>query len=199
MAGCKCRYCQNKLLTNIAYKVTEKKQVMYFCDEKHYELYNEKVANDNAVKEAKKQKEKEERELKNRKKQEEHALAVEKYKKTKDKVYYLICEIIGRKEIIHGLLWKEWAIWNKVATNEVIGQYLEENKNYLCSVMSKIADNEVTRIKYFSAILKNKLGDYKPAKNEIKKPQPKIDAIFYEPIPTNNNKRRSLADLEDDF
>ena len=119
----------------------------------------------------------------------------------KDKAYYLICDIIGRKKIINSALWKEWAIWNEVATNEVIGKYLDENKEYLSSIIGRLDDIEYGRIKYLSAILKNKLGDYKSQAvvKEVEKPKTNIEMTFYEPVQTNNNKRRSLADLEDDF
>ena len=124
---------------------------------------------------------------------------IEQRKAAKDKAYWLICEIIGRKEIINTKLWKEWVIWNKVATNEAIGNYLEENKNYLISVVSKIADVELYRINYLSSILKNNLGDYKTNTKTTEKHQVKVDNTFYQPVVTNNNKRRSLADLEDEF
>ena len=191
MAACKCRYCRNKLLTGAAYKIVEKKQTMYFCNEEHCNLFmqerNEKQKQEMEALEAARQK-KEEREK-----------AVQQYKEHKDRAYYLICDIIGRKQIINTALWKEWAIWNKVADNKAIGQYLEENKTYLCEMISRLDNNEFLRIRYLSSILKNNLGDYKPIATAKETPQPKVDTTFYEPVQTNNNKRRSLADLEDDF
>ena len=86
--------------------------------------------------------------------------AAQKELAIKDDVYRLICDIIGRKEIINGILWKEWALWNKVANNETIKQYLEENKDYLCNIISKLEDKEFNRVRYLSSILKNHLGDY---------------------------------------
>lgn len=109
----------------------------------------------------------------------------------KDAVYRLICDIIGRKEIINGILWKEWALWNKVANNETIRQYLEENKNYLCNIISKLEDKEFNRIRYLSAVLKNKLGDYKikvveeEKKNVIKEITVDSDYI----MPVNKKKK----------
>jgi hypothetical protein len=49
--------------------------------------------------------------------------------------------------------------------------------------------------------LKNKLGDYKPSVvvSEAEKPKVKVDDTFYEVATTTRNKRRSLADLEDEF
>ena len=119
----------------------------------------------------------------------------------KDKAYRCICNIIGREEIINSSLWKEWAVWNKVATDEVIGKYLEANIYYLKDVISKLDDVEYNRIRYLSAILKNKLGDFKPKEKakEIEKPKVKVEETFYQTSTTRNNKRRSLADLEDEF
>lgn len=119
----------------------------------------------------------------------------------KDNTYKLICEIIGREKIINTALWKEWKVWNEVATDEVIWQYLEENKEYLTSMIGRLDNVEYNRIRYLSAILKNKLGDYKPKVivKETEKPKVQVDETFYESTPTAHNKRRSLADLEDDF
>lgn len=117
----------------------------------------------------------------------------------KDKVYRLICDIIGRKEILNNILWKEKATWNTVATDETIGRYLEENKDYLSSAITRLDDVEYNRIRYLSAILKNKLGDYKPKVVETEKPKVKVDETLYEAMPTTHKKRRSLADLEDEF
>jgi hypothetical protein len=178
------------------------KKRAYFCNEEHYNLFLEKKEKERIEKEFLKQKQKEEREAKNKKKQEEAAAETEKWKQTKNKAYYLICEIISREEVINTVLWKEWATWNKVASNEVIGRYLEENKEYLISVISRLDNIEYNRIKYLSAILKNKLGDYKPKAviREEEKPKIKVDESFYETSSTvQNKKRRALADLEDEF
>ena len=117
--------------------------------------------------------------------------AAQKELAIKDDVYRLICDIIGRKEIINGILWKEWALWNKVANNEKIRQYLEENKDYLCGVISKLEDKEFNRIRYLSAVLKNKLGEYKikvveeEKKNVIKEITVDSDYI----MPVNKKKK----------
>jgi hypothetical protein len=121
----------------------------------------------------------------------------EKVAADKDKVYRLICEIINRKEITNTALFSEWKIWNKVASNEKIGSYLEENKTYLCSVISRLEDKEFNRIRYLSAILKNKLGDYtvKVTVKEIVKP--KIQDEHYK-TKFKLKPRRGFEDLEDD-
>lgn len=217
MAGCKCRFCQASLLTQNACKAMVKKQTMYFCDEEHYSLYlkdleikeqEKQVMKELAAKRKKEQEEQLKKErtahkeamqkLKEKKLAEEKANS-EKYKADKDKVYWLICEIVNRKNIINTVLWKEWKVWNEVASNEVIGQYLEENKNYLINVVSNIDNVEFLRIRYLSTIIKNNIGDYKPNTKETAKPKVAVDETFYTPTTNGVNKRRSLADLEDDL
>ena len=190
MRPCKCRYCQTNTNTDDAYMSMIGKLKAYFCNEEHYNLFiKEKEENE--------QRKIAEREKARQKKQEEHAIAVEQRKKDKDNVYYLICEIIGRKDIINTMLWREWALWNKVATNAQIYQYLNENKKYLLGVISRLDDVELDRIKYLSAILRNKLGDYKP-KTVVKEfVTPKIQDEHYE-TKFKLKKRRGFEDLEDD-
>ena len=125
----------------------------------------------------------------------------EKAAADKDRAYRLICDILGRKEIINTILWKEWVIWNKVASNEKIANYLEENKEYLTSVVARLENIEFKQIKYLSAILKNKLGDYRPKVREVEKPVTKktVDTTFYDiSSVVNKPKRRALDDLEDE-
>lgn len=125
----------------------------------------------------------------------------EKASADKDKVYRLICDIIGRKEIINTILWKEWKLWAQVATDEKIASYLEENKEYLVSMISRLDDVEFNKIRYLSAILKNKLGDYKPKVKEVEKAVIKkaVDTTFYDISGVvNKPKRRALDDLEDE-
>ena len=114
-------------------------------------------------------------------------------------MYWLICDIIGRKEIINTALWSERKIWSTIATDEIIATYLEQNKDYLSDTISRIEDKEFNRIRYLSAIIKNNIGDFIQNVKIEEKPKVQIDTTFYEPIETQNNKRRSLADLEDDF
>lgn len=121
----------------------------------------------------------------------------------RSRAYRLVCEILGRDEIINTILWKEWAIWNKVADNEKIGRYLEENKDYLRDVISRLEDVEFNRIRYLSAILKNKLGDYKPKVKEVERAVVKYSSSFelFEPTVVKNNEVNNiiLDDVEDDL
>ena len=175
MGACKCRWCQANITTKVAIMEVTNGKRTFFCNEEHRDKFLKKL--------------KAEQEQK------------EKAEADRSKAYRLVCEIIGRKEIINGILWKEWKIWNKVADNEKIGRYLEENKEYLHDVISRLEDVEFNRIRYLSAILKNKLGDYKPKAREAEKPVTKkiVDTTFYDISSiVNKPKRRALDDLEDE-
>lgn len=201
MPAAKCRYCQANLITGNAYKVIIKKKNAYFCDEEHYALFIAKTEEEARAKQQAKEEARRQALAEKEIKQKEEEEAKRKRQEDKDKAYWLICEIIGRPAIIHGVIWNEWKIWNKVATNEVIAQYLEENRVYLINTISTLEDIESKRILYLSAILKNNLGDYTRKKREVEKPKTQVDNTFYAPTTTNsikNNKRRSLADLEDE-
>jgi hypothetical protein len=118
----------------------------------------------------------------------------------KDRVYYLICDIMGEEEIINTILFKEWQVWLKVADNEKIGNYLEENRDYLSSVITRLNSSEFARIRYLSTIIKDKIKGFVP-KVEVEVPRAKveIDETIYEAPTHSLNKRRSLADLEDEI
>ena len=124
----------------------------------------------------------------------------------KDRVYRLICGIIGEKEIINSALFKEWVEWNKVADNVKIMNYLEDNKDYLTTAISRIENKLYNRIRYLSAVLKNSLGDYKPkVVNVTVQVQPKVvieeQQVGIYDINTSNYKpketRRGLDFLEE--
>lgn len=126
-----------------------------------------------------------------------------KVQEDKDRVYRLICDIMGEKEIISTALYKEWTVWNKVADNAKIGDYLAENRDYLASVIGRLSSSEYARIRYLSTIIRDKIKAFVP-KFEVEE-TPKITAdvnmneMMYEIRNTSTNKRRSLADLEDMF
>lgn len=123
----------------------------------------------------------------------------EKEKEDKDKVYRLICDILGEKEVLNTALWKEKAIWNKVFSDEIIAKYLAEQKDYLTSAVSKLSGTEYAKIRYVSAVLKNSLRDFKPKVEEAPKPKVVVEETIYATPTHSLNRRRSLADLEDDI
>ena len=128
--------------------------------------------------------------------EEEHK---KKAQEDKDRVYYLICDIMGEKEIINTALFKEWQVWNKVADNEKIAQYLGENKDYLTSVIARLGSSEYARIRYLSAIIRDKIKAFVPKVEVIEKPKIVVEETIYEAPTQSLNKRRSLDDLEDMF
>ena len=117
----------------------------------------------------------------------------------KDRVYRLVCDIMGEKEIISTALWKEWQVWNKVADNAKIAKYLEENCTYLTSVISKLGSSEYARIRYLSAIIRDKIKAFVPKVEVVEKPKVIVEETIYETPTQSLNKRRSLAELEDMF
>ena len=116
----------------------------------------------------------------------------------KDRVYRLVCDIMGEPEIINTILFKEWQVWLKVADNEKIGKYLEENKEYLTSVIARLQSSEFARIRYLSTIIKDKIKGYEP-RVEVVVPRVVVEETIYDTPTQSTNKRRSLSDLEDMF
>ena len=123
----------------------------------------------------------------------------QKIAEDKDKVYRLICDILGEKEVLNTALWKEKTIWNKAFSDEIIAKYLQEYRDYLASAVSKLSGTEYAKIRYVSAILKNSLRDFKPKATEQPKPKVVVEETIYEAPTYTLNRRRSLADLEDEF
>ncbi len=125
-----------------------------------------------------------------------------KAKEDKDKVYRLICDIMGERDIINTILWKEWTIWNKVADNEKISKYLEKNKDYLSSMIGRLDSSEFARIKYLSTIIKDKIKEFVP-KIEEKSVVVEVDNDFelFEstPVIKPQIEKQVLYDVEDDL
>ena len=117
----------------------------------------------------------------------------------KDRVYRLVCDIMGEKEIISTALWKEWQVWNRVADNEKIAKYLEEHKFYLTGVIARLSSSEYARIRYLSTIIRDKIKAFKPEAEVKAVPKVVVDETIYEAPTQSLNKRRSLAELEDMF
>lgn len=122
----------------------------------------------------------------------------QKIAEDKDKVYRLICDILGEKEIINTALWKEKAIWNKAFSDEIIAKYLAENKDYLTSAVSKLSGTEYAKIRYVSAVLKNSLRDWKPKVEVVEKPRLIVTEEHYE-TKYKPKTRMALEDFEEEI
>lgn len=118
----------------------------------------------------------------------------------KDRVYRLVCDIMGVNEVLNTALWKEKIEWNKAFSDEFIAKYLEEKKDYLSSAIARLSGSEYAKIRYISTVLKNSLRDFKP-KAEVKEmPKIVVEEVMYDATPSSTrNRRRGLADLEDDI
>lgn len=113
----------------------------------------------------------------------------------KNKVYNLICDMFGY-QIQNSQFFAEWTLWNKLKSNEIIYKYLRENEDYLCQVCDKSFNSEYQKIRYFSAILKNSLRDYKPKVEVVEKPKVVMEEHYetkYKP-----KVRQALDDFEED-
>lgn len=123
-----------------------------------------------------------------------------KVQEDKDRVYRLVCDIMGEKEIISTALFKEWQVWLKVADNEKIAKYLEENQSYLRSVIARLQSSEYARIRYLSAIIRDKIKAFVPKVEAKEVPRVVVEQVMYDATPSNiRSRRRGLADLEDDI
>lgn len=113
-------------------------------------------------------------------------------KQDKENTYNNIYNAFGYK-VTNTSLFKEINELLKTYTYKQILAYLQANMDYLKNVMSKEFATEYARIRYFSAILKNSLADFKEKKEEIQK-QLVID------MPANKfkskNRRKSIAEYE---
>ena len=119
-----------------------------------------------------------------------------KAQEDKDRVYYSICDIMGVNEILNTTLWKEKVEWNKAFSDEIIAKYLEENKEHLTSVITRLDSSEYAKIRYLSTILKNSLRDFKPKVAEVEKPKIVVEEHYetkYKP-----RARKALMDFEED-
>ena len=116
----------------------------------------------------------------------------------KDKVYNLICDMFGY-EIVNTQFFAEWVLWNKLKSNEIIYKYLRENEDYLQQICDRSFGSEYQKIRYFSAVLKNSLRDFKPKVQVVEQPKVVVEETIYEAPTQSLNKRRSLEDLEDIF
>lgn len=168
----KCRLCGKKIDKKDAFQAPTGSGRFYFCNEEEAKT-------------------KEEEKLKK-------AEANHKEKKV-DPVYEEVADIFGYR-IQNSVLFKEMKLWRGICNDEKILAYLQENKDYLKNTMERLDSSEYARIRYFSAILKNNLGDYKiktPTVNIVK-----VETNFelYEPASSvkTKSKRRGLSSIEDE-
>lgn len=110
----------------------------------------------------------------------------ETYVKEREHAEWLVAQIkealkhiLNVPAIVNTYVYKEWAEWNKIASNEVILNYLLENKDLLHGRVAPMTGNEFARIKYLSTILRNSLQSYQE-QQAISKPHKQIKEVSVE-------------------
>ena len=171
----KCKVCGKQLNVKTAYMVivsnkngTEKKT--FYCNQEEYEtnvlpqkkLLEEKKIERDRKKAEKELQKKETPARRGRPPKKKDEVVSTQPNIDKDIAYKLICDIMGKQQITNAILWKEWKLWNGIASDEIVRKYLDENKEYLTKRIARLDNVEYSRIRYLSAILKNSLTDFKP-------------------------------------
>ena len=116
-----------------------------------------------------------------------------KAREIKDNTYNLICQLFGYK-ITNTSLFKELNLISESHSYNIIFSYLQENYEYLLEVLSKNFNSEYAKIRYFSAILKNSLADFKTKEECIKKYDNSLQHNKFK----RKSGRRSLIELEEE-
>lgn len=124
---------------------------------------------------------------------EEHSMS----KTPREKFYDVAYNIFGKTT--NTIFFKEMDDIANIHGYEKMKSYLEDNSSYLENVMQKNFSSEYARCRYFSAILKNNLGDYVVKKPDVVK---KIEIEVYEPLNNKKkqrNKRKGLDEIMEGF
>ena len=122
---------------------------------------------------------------------------VYKAQKIKNDTYDLIFEIFGRK-VTNTILYKEVNELSSVYPYERIKAYLEQNMTYLSNLMqNKSFQSEYAQIRYFTAILKNNLTDFKYEKKE--RINIKVDIDMPEYVFKRKSDRKPLIEFEEEL
>lgn len=119
---------------------------------------------------------------------EEHSKA----KTPKDKFFDIAYSIFGKTT--NTIFFKEMEEIACVHGYEKMKSYLEDNEAYLNIVMQKSFSSEYGRCRYFSAILKNNLGDY-----TINKPKAikNVEVEMYTPTKKKTKKREQRKGMDE--
>lgn len=114
-------------------------------------------------------------------------------REVKGNTYECINQIFGYK-VLNSALFKEINLLLEVYSYEHILAYLTENKEYITKVLEKDFVSEYAKIRYFTAILKNNIADFKIKEPEKpKKVNVDMPIINYK----RRNKRRGLSEIEE--
>lgn len=125
---------------------------------------------------------------------EKEYLEKEYIKQTKQSISDCIDKIFGYK-VINTIMKKELKEIYESFDYGLVLSYLQSNFDFLHGVMCRDFNSEYAKIRYFSAILKNNIADYRESIN--KKPETKVVEVD---MPNMNFQRKSkrvaLQDIE---
>lgn len=99
-----------------------------------------------------------------------------KAKTSKEKFFDVAYDVFGKTT--NTIFFKEMDEISNVHGYKKMKSYLEDNFQYLKGVMQKDFSSEYGKCRYFSAILKNNLGDYEYQEPEVIK---KVEVEIYNP------------------
>ena len=119
---------------------------------------------------------------------------IQKRRQSKDNTFLCINDIFGYK-VTSSVLFKEISGLHDTFTYEKMFAYLQENQQYLKQVMEKEFISEYAKIRYFSAILKNNLADFKMKEHEfVKSINVDISSNRYK----RKKQRKALSEIEEE-
>ncbi len=115
-------------------------------------------------------------------------------RKIRDDTYECINEIFGYK-VINTALFKELSFILGSYSYDQILAYLKENKDYMASVIrQRDYSSEYAKIRYFSAMIKNGIADFKVKEKEAPK---QVEVDIPDGYYKRRQKKRSLSDIEE--
>lgn len=117
---------------------------------------------------------------------------IQKKRQSKDNTFLCINDIFGYK-VTSTVLFKEINGLHDTYTYEKILAYLQENQQYLQQVMEKKFVSEYAKIRYFAAILKNNLADFRLRKPEFVK---LVDIDMSSSRYKRKKQRKALSEIE---
>lgn len=114
-------------------------------------------------------------------------------KESRSKVIDLSFKIIG--ETTNTYLMKEIKVISEIHSYQKIALFLEQNSHELVKVMNKINGNEYGKIRYFTTVIKNEIGNFTPKVDEDELLH-NFEYVYYKYSPT---KKKSFNQLIEEY
>ena len=125
---------------------------------------------------------------------EQEYINIQNNKKIKDDTYNAINNVFGYK-VVNTAIFKEVNELLEVTDYQTITSLIISKFQYLSNILGKDFNNEYAKIRYFTAIIKNGLKDFKiQNKEEVIK---QSDNEVFEPKYKPKVRRKSLSEYED--